>query len=71
PLVYVRERQTADFAHAAGLPVIGDNCPACFRMPTQRAHMKELLTTEESQNKQLFQSILSAIRPLMAKESAR
>ncbi|MEJ2646341.1 MAG: ATP-binding protein [Gammaproteobacteria bacterium] len=71
PLVYVRERQTADFAGAAALPVIGDNCPACFRMPTQRAHMKQLLMTEEGQNKQLFHSILSAIRPLMAKDSAR
>ncbi|MGA7800991.1 MAG: ATP-binding protein [Gammaproteobacteria bacterium] len=70
PLVYVRERQTADFAQAAGLPVIGDNCPACFRMPTQRAHMKHLLMDEEHQNKQLFPSILSAIRPLMGKDKA-
>jgi tRNA(Ile)-lysidine synthase TilS/MesJ len=27
PLVYVRERQTRDFAAAAELPVIVDNCP--------------------------------------------
>ncbi|HKK13862.1 MAG TPA: ATP-binding protein [Gammaproteobacteria bacterium] len=67
PLVYVRERQTADFARAASLPVIGDNCPACFRMPTQRAHMKALLAREEQENRQLFPSILAAIRPLMAK----
>ncbi len=65
PLVYIRERQTRDFARAASLPVIGDNCPACFRMPTQRQHMKELLGREERENSLLFKSILSAIRPLM------
>jgi tRNA 2-thiocytidine biosynthesis protein TtcA len=67
PLVYVRERQTRDFAHAMKLPVIGDNCPACFRMPTQREHMKKLLSREEATNKLLFKRILSAIKPLMTK----
>ena len=47
PLVYVRERQTRDFAHDNSLPVIADSCPACFSMPTQRQHMKELLAAEE------------------------
>lgn len=37
PLVYVRERQTRDFATRAGLPTIHDNCPACFRMPRPNA----------------------------------
>jgi tRNA 2-thiocytidine biosynthesis protein TtcA len=36
PLVYVRERQTAEFARACRLPVVPDNCPACFRTPTER-----------------------------------
>ncbi len=67
PLVYVRERQTRDFARQAGLPVIGDNCPACFRMPTRRAHMKQLLAREEIDNKYLFKCLLSTISPLMAK----
>uniref|UniRef100_UPI00355AAFB8 tRNA 2-thiocytidine biosynthesis TtcA family protein n=1 Tax=Sulfuricaulis sp. TaxID=2003553 RepID=UPI00355AAFB8 len=40
PFVYARERQTVDFARRAGLPAIMDNCPACFRMPTQRMNMK-------------------------------
>jgi tRNA 2-thiocytidine biosynthesis protein TtcA len=71
PMVYVRERQTRDFAKAARLPVIGDNCPACFRMPTQRQHLKELLAGEESSNKYLFKSILSALRPLLSDESER
>lgn len=70
PLAYVRERQLRDFATAAGLPVIRDNCPACFRMPTQRAHMKALLSGEESHNKNLYPAILSAMRPLMSEKSA-
>ena len=65
PLVYARERQTADFAREQCLPVIVENCPACFDMPTQRQHMKELLAGEETDNKQLFKSLLTAMRPLI------
>ncbi len=71
PLVYARERQTADFARSAALPVIAENCPACFAMPTQRQHMKELLQQEEIHNKHLYQSLLTAMRPLMAKAEAK
>jgi tRNA 2-thiocytidine biosynthesis protein TtcA len=66
PLVYVRERQTRDFATSANLPVIYDSCPSCFSMPTQRQHMKELLNAEEKRNPRLFKSILSTIRPLFS-----
>ncbi|MEZ5541780.1 MAG: ATP-binding protein [Pseudomonadota bacterium] len=65
PLAYVRERQTRDFAAAAGLPVIADSCPACFSKPTQRQHMKDLLAAEEAQNRLLFRSLLTALKPLM------
>jgi tRNA 2-thiocytidine biosynthesis protein TtcA len=65
PLVYVRERQTHDFALAAALPVVPDSCPACFKAPTQREHMKTLLHGEEKENKQLYKSLLHAMRPLM------
>jgi len=65
PLVYARERQTADFARHAALPVIQDNCPACFRIPTQRLHVKQLLAAEERGHKRLFGSLLSALRPLL------
>jgi tRNA(Ile)-lysidine synthase TilS/MesJ len=65
PLVYVRERQTADFAAEAKLPIIPDSCPACFSMPTQREHMKALLQGEERQYKNLYKNLLSAMRPLM------
>jgi len=71
PLVYVRERQTREFALNAGLPVIGDNCPSCFSMPTQRQHMKQLLATEEQLNPQLFKSLLSTLRPLMGITNAK
>jgi len=70
PLVYVRERQTADFAREAGLPVVPDSCPACFAMPTEREHMKGLLAGEEQHNKGLFKSLLTAMRPLMARDTA-
>lgn len=65
PLVYARERLTRDFAQKNQLPVIPDSCPACFSMPTQRQHMKELLAAEERENKLLFKSLLSTIKPLM------
>jgi len=65
PLVYTRERQTAAFAENAALPVIPDNCPACFRMPTEREHMKALLADEEGRYKNLFRNLLHAMRPLM------
>jgi tRNA(Ile)-lysidine synthase TilS/MesJ len=65
PFIYIRERQTADFARRAGLPVIADNCPACFRRPAERQHMKELLAQEEERHRRLFANILSALRPLL------
>jgi tRNA 2-thiocytidine biosynthesis protein TtcA len=65
PLVYVRERQTRAFARQAKLPIVMDSCPACFRAPTQRAHMKRLLQEEEAQNPRVFSALLSTMRPLM------
>jgi tRNA 2-thiocytidine biosynthesis protein TtcA len=65
PLVYVRERQTADFARRARLPVIADNCPACYRRPTQRFLMKSLLARQEQTHNRLFPNLLAAMRPLM------
>lgn len=65
PLVYGRERQTRDFAHQAGLPVISENCPACFAVPTQRFAMKQLLAEQEKLHPRLFASLLTAMKPLM------
>jgi tRNA 2-thiocytidine biosynthesis protein TtcA len=66
PLVYARERQTRDFARNAGLPVIAENCPACFAMPMQRFQMKQLLAEQERLHNKLFASLLTAMKPLMA-----
>ncbi|AGA90025.1 putative ATPase of the PP-loop superfamily implicated in cell cycle control [Thioflavicoccus mobilis 8321] len=65
PLAYCRERQTAAFAEAAGLPVVPDSCPACFTKPTRREHMKALLAREEAEHPHLFANVLHAIRPLL------
>ncbi len=70
PLVYARERQTRDYASEAKLPVVPDSCPACFGMPTQREHMKQLLAEEETHNKPLFKSLMRAMGPLIAKKEA-
>jgi len=66
PLVDVRESALVDFARRHELPVIDDNCPACFAMPTQREHFKQLLAAEEQGNGQLFHSLKSAMAPLVA-----
>lgn len=70
PLVYCRERQTADFARLAELPVIPDSCPACFTKPTERARVKMLLAQQERANPHLFANLLHAMRPLMDERPA-
>jgi tRNA 2-thiocytidine biosynthesis protein TtcA len=70
PLVYVRERQLRDFALDAELPIVIENCPACYTQPTQRAHMKALLAEEERGTPHLFKTLLSTMRPLMERSSA-
>jgi len=70
PMIYVRERQTTEFAGEVLLPVIPDSCPACYAMPTEREHMKQLLANEETHNKGLFMSLKTAISPLYSIKSA-
>ena len=70
PMIYVRERQTTDFAQQVELPVIPDSCPACFSMPTEREHMKALLANEETHNTGLFKSLKTALSPLYAVDDA-
>lgn len=65
PFITARERQTAAFAASGELPVIHENCPACFGMPTERMHMKTLLAQLEKDNPKVFASILTALRPLL------
>ncbi len=70
PFIYARERQTRDFARKAGLPVIQENCPACFAMPQERQQMKMLLAEQERRHPRLFASLLTAMRPLMGAGAA-
>jgi len=70
PFVYARERQTRDFAARANLPVISENCPACFAKPMQRYQMKLLLAEQERQHDTVFASLLTAMRPLMGEPPA-
>jgi len=65
PFAYVRERQTRAFASDSGLPVIFENCPACFSKPQQRYAMKQMLAEQETQHPRLFNSLLAAMKPLM------
>ena len=65
PLVFVRENQLRSFSCNVNLPIINDNCPACFSKPTEREHFKKLLNLEEKRNPNLFKNILNAIKPLL------
>ena len=71
PFVYARERQTRDFAHKVGLPVISENCPACFAVPTQRFAMKQMLAEQEKLHPKLFASLMTAMKPLMGTPPAK
>lgn len=80
PFVYVREKQLREFAKSMNLPIIDENCPACFegwgreegvtRRPKERYRMKTLLAAEENLFPNVFNCILSAIIPLMRHKSA-
>ncbi len=67
PLVYCRERQMRQYAEEQQLPVIYENCPACFGKPTERQHMKELLATQEAYDPRLFKQLQRAMQPLLGK----
>lgn len=69
PFIYVRERQTAAFAKSAELPVIFENCPACFSKPMQRYQMKQLLADQEKLHPKLFASMLTAMKPLLTDDA--
>jgi tRNA(Ile)-lysidine synthase TilS/MesJ len=46
PFVNTRERDIRKFAHAVDLPIIAENCPACFSAPKERARVKQLLAAQ-------------------------
>ena len=67
PFVYVRERLLRDFSIEHGLPVIAENCPACFEAPKERARVKQLLAAQEHLFPNVYVSMCAAMKPLMAK----
>ncbi|VDN19637.1 unnamed protein product [Cylicostephanus goldi] len=42
PLIFVRERALREFADSRGLPVVAENCPACFNQATERHRIKQV-----------------------------
>ena len=69
PLVRVRENQTRDFAIKAKLPIIEDNCPACYAKPQAREETKTLLLEQEKHNKHLYANLWTAMQPLIADDN--
>ena len=65
PLIYCREKLFKDFALKSNLPVIQENCPACFQNPKERQRMKVLLAQQENLFPSLFSSLQKAMFPLM------
>ena len=57
PLVYVRETETRKFAEGNKLPIIPENCPACFSEPKERNRMKQLLAQQEILHPNIFHSL--------------
>merc|ERR1711988_1994224 len=66
PLVHVREKIMASFAKENRLPIIADNCPACFAAPKERHRIKLMLSQQEFEHPDLFWSLLKTMNPLMA-----
>lgn len=66
PFVFVREKDLRTFAAQKKLPVIPENCPACFEAPKERHRMKQLLAAQEIQFPNLYLSLRTAMYPLMA-----
>lgn len=71
PLVYTREKTMYKFAEDNQLPIISDNCPACFSQPKERHRLKLLLAKEEYEFHDLFSNLMKAMQPLMALSHAR
>ena len=67
PLAYARESMMRDYALSSSLPVVNENCPACFEEPKERARIKKLLSKEEKLCPAMFDNLRKAMAPLMDK----
>ena len=66
---YTREHMMKRFAYDSRLPVINENCPACFEQPKERHRIKKLLAKEESLFPHLYANLRRTLVPLMLDES--
>ena len=65
PMVYCRESLMTEFAKQAKLPIVNENCPACFEEPKERARVKKLLSREELNYPNFYDNIKRSLLPLM------
>ena len=65
PLIYCREKLFKEFSIQKNLPVIQENCPACFQSPKERQRIKVLLSQQENLFPNIFSSLLKSLIPLM------
>lgn len=61
PLVYVEEKDIAEFAEKSGLPIVLCSCPEDVRSDANRRRMKELLSQLEREFPGIKHSMLSAL----------
>ncbi len=66
PFVYVRERELRQFSHDVHLPVITENCPACFEAPKERHRIKQLLAQQELLYPNVYLNLKTSMLPLMS-----
>merc|ERR1719154_536434 len=65
PFVYVRENALRHFAETQKLPIIAENCPACFEAPKERQRVKQLLAQQELLYPRLYWNLKTAMYPVM------
>lgn len=65
PMVYCRESLMTEFAKSVNLPIINENCPACFEEPKERARIKKMLSREENLYPNFYDNIRRSLLPLM------
>ena len=70
PMVYCRESLMTDFAKTNNLPIINENCPACFEEPKERERIKKLLSREETLYPNIHDKIRRALIPIMHDDMA-
>jgi tRNA(Ile)-lysidine synthase TilS/MesJ len=69
PMIYCRESLMTAFAKEHNLPVINENCPACFEEPKERARVKKLLSREETLYPNIYDNIRRSLIPIMHDDS--